>query len=290
MRRMLLRSPAFARDLRAWLKSRRGWPHRSRRRSRSCRLTRRTRPCGRTNCVDRCRLLVVQQGTTPHRIRVCAARGAGGDSPGSVGHARSGLLIPTWPVQQRTRSAPSYSITDKIVMILRIREARGYGPHSLRLTFSDGTTKQVNVHPLLDGPIFEPLQDPPISRAGPWTRSAARSFGPMAGLRSGGPLRVGGRTDVRGQGSVSGIDSGGILNERRSPMLLEYIQAALRHAEYEILPDDGSYYGAIPECNGVYANAEALEDCRDELREVLEGWVLVRLHGNLPLPSIDELC
>jgi hypothetical protein len=44
-------------------------------------------------------------------------------------------------------------------MILRICEARVCGPHSLRLTFNDGTTKQVNVHPLLDGPIFEPLRD-----------------------------------------------------------------------------------------------------------------------------------
>jgi len=45
-------------------------------------------------------------------------------------------------------------------MILRIREARLCGPHSLRLAFSDGTTKQVDVRPLLVGPIFEPLQDP----------------------------------------------------------------------------------------------------------------------------------
>jgi hypothetical protein len=45
-------------------------------------------------------------------------------------------------------------------------------------------------------------------------------------------------------------------------MLLEYIQAALRHAKYEILPDDGSYYGEILECNGVYANASTLEACR----------------------------
>ena len=45
-------------------------------------------------------------------------------------------------------------------MILRIREARVCGPHSLRLTFNDGTAKQVDVHPLLDGPIFEPLRDP----------------------------------------------------------------------------------------------------------------------------------
>lgn len=61
-------------------------------------------------------------------------------------------------------------------------------------------------------------------------------------------------------------------------MLLEYIQAALRRAKYEILPDDGSYYGEIIECAGVYANAKTLEECREELREVLEEWVLFRVH------------
>lgn len=70
-------------------------------------------------------------------------------------------------------------------------------------------------------------------------------------------------------------------------MLIEYIQAALRHAKYEILPDDGSYYGEIPECNGVYANAGTLENCRQELLEILEEWVLFRIHKNLPLPVID---
>jgi predicted RNase H-like HicB family nuclease len=72
-------------------------------------------------------------------------------------------------------------------------------------------------------------------------------------------------------------------------MLLEYIQAALRHANYEILPDDGSYYGEIPECNGVYANAKVLKDCREELREVMEEWVLFRIHKNLQLPIIDGI-
>lgn len=72
-------------------------------------------------------------------------------------------------------------------------------------------------------------------------------------------------------------------------MLLEYIQAALRHAKYEILPDDGSYYGEIPQCNGVHANAKTLEDCREELREVMEEWVLFRAHKNFPLPVIDGI-
>lgn len=72
-------------------------------------------------------------------------------------------------------------------------------------------------------------------------------------------------------------------------MLMEFIQAALRHAKYEILPDDGSYYGEVPVCNGVYANAKTLEDCREELRQVLEEWVLLRVHKNLPVPVIDGI-
>jgi predicted RNase H-like HicB family nuclease len=72
-------------------------------------------------------------------------------------------------------------------------------------------------------------------------------------------------------------------------MLLEYIDAALRHARYEIIQDDGAYYGEIPECNGVYANAATLEVCREELREVLEEWVLFRVHRQLSLPVIDGI-
>jgi predicted RNase H-like HicB family nuclease len=60
-------------------------------------------------------------------------------------------------------------------------------------------------------------------------------------------------------------------------MLMDYLEKAMRHANYEILEDDHSFYGEIPECNGVYSNAENLEDCRRELREVLEDWVLFRI-------------
>ncbi|MBI1848348.1 MAG: DUF2442 domain-containing protein [Candidatus Rokubacteria bacterium] len=34
------------------------------------------------------------------------------------------------------------------------------GRHSLRLKFSDGTRTRVNLLPLLEGPIFEPLHNP----------------------------------------------------------------------------------------------------------------------------------
>ena len=70
-------------------------------------------------------------------------------------------------------------------------------------------------------------------------------------------------------------------------MLSEYLTAALRKARYEILPEDGSYYGEIPGFDGVYATAAALEACREELREVLEEWILLRVSRGLPLPVVD---
>lgn len=72
-------------------------------------------------------------------------------------------------------------------------------------------------------------------------------------------------------------------------MLTEYFRAAIRLARYEILEDDGSFYGEIPGFDGVWANAEVLEDCRDELEEVLEGWIVLSLSNNLPLPTVSGI-
>jgi len=72
-------------------------------------------------------------------------------------------------------------------------------------------------------------------------------------------------------------------------MLSQYIQAAMRQAKYEILSDDGSFYGEIPDFQGVYANAETLEDCREELAEVLEEWIFFRISRNLSLPIVNGL-
>jgi predicted RNase H-like HicB family nuclease len=72
-------------------------------------------------------------------------------------------------------------------------------------------------------------------------------------------------------------------------MLTKYLEAAMRHAQYEILKDDGTYYGEIPECRGVHANARTLEECRSELADALEDWLLFRIHKNLAIPKIDGL-
>ena len=44
-------------------------------------------------------------------------------------------------------------------MILRILDVEVCGPHTLRLSFNDGTHGSVRVLDLLEGPIFEPVRD-----------------------------------------------------------------------------------------------------------------------------------
>ncbi|MGQ0629268.1 MAG: DUF2442 domain-containing protein [Phycisphaerales bacterium] len=46
------------------------------------------------------------------------------------------------------------------VPILRVTTVAVTGPHSLRLSFNDGSDKIVDLAPLLHGPVFEPLRDP----------------------------------------------------------------------------------------------------------------------------------
>lgn len=70
-------------------------------------------------------------------------------------------------------------------------------------------------------------------------------------------------------------------------MLTAYINAALRKAHYEILPEGEGYFGTIDDFAGVWAQANTLEACREELREVLEEWILVGLKMGHALPALD---
>jgi len=62
----------------------------------------------------------------------------------------------------------------------------------------------------------------------------------------------------------------------------------MRAAKYE-LPAGGSCYGSIPGFEGVWADAASVEECRDELEEVLEEWLLLRLSRQLPVPIADGI-
>ena len=69
-------------------------------------------------------------------------------------------------------------------------------------------------------------------------------------------------------------------------MILESIEKALSHARYEIIEDEEPYYGEIPGLPGVYATGRSLEECQENLKHVIEGWILVRREHNLALESI----
>ena len=45
-------------------------------------------------------------------------------------------------------------------MVLHITDAEVCGPYSLDVCFNDGVRKQVDLTPLLTGPVFRPLRDP----------------------------------------------------------------------------------------------------------------------------------
>ena len=72
-------------------------------------------------------------------------------------------------------------------------------------------------------------------------------------------------------------------------MLTNYIRAAIRNARYEILPDDGSFYGEIPGFRGLWANAPTLEACREELESALEDWILIHVADQLQLPVVEGI-
>lgn len=71
-------------------------------------------------------------------------------------------------------------------------------------------------------------------------------------------------------------------------MLTEYIQKALKKAEYEKL-DDGTWYAEIPGFEGVWANRHTIEECRTELLEVLEEWLILKLRDNDPVPEVEGI-
>jgi predicted RNase H-like HicB family nuclease len=72
-------------------------------------------------------------------------------------------------------------------------------------------------------------------------------------------------------------------------VLTAYIQAAMARAHYERLPEDGTFYGEIPGFQGVWANTTTEEECRRELQEVLEDWLLVGLRLRHPLPVVEGI-
>ncbi len=69
-------------------------------------------------------------------------------------------------------------------------------------------------------------------------------------------------------------------------MLSEFIDKQLKKARYKTLKD-GTYFGAVPGVTGVWSNAKHLRDCRKELREVLEEWLLLKVRNREKISGFD---
>jgi predicted RNase H-like HicB family nuclease len=67
----------------------------------------------------------------------------------------------------------------------------------------------------------------------------------------------------------------------------EYIQAALKQAEYDTL-EDGSYMATVPGLQGVIAIGDTLGECCTDLIEVIEEWIVARLEYGYPVPPIGS--
>jgi predicted RNase H-like HicB family nuclease len=67
-------------------------------------------------------------------------------------------------------------------------------------------------------------------------------------------------------------------------MFTEFVLKKMKIAKYELL-EDGTYFGTIPGFRGVWGNARNLEDCREELREVFEDWLMFKIHRHEKIPG-----
>lgn len=72
-------------------------------------------------------------------------------------------------------------------------------------------------------------------------------------------------------------------------MIVDYIEAALRRAHYELIEDETPYYGEVPGLQGVWASGKNLEECRDNLADVVEDWVLIRITHGLTIPPLGHV-
>ena len=70
-------------------------------------------------------------------------------------------------------------------------------------------------------------------------------------------------------------------------MLTEYVAVALGKPRQEMVDDDDPFYGEIPDLKGVWSSGKTLEECRQNLKEVVEGWILLSIKQSLPIPSLD---
>lgn len=69
-------------------------------------------------------------------------------------------------------------------------------------------------------------------------------------------------------------------------VLSQYVEAALRQAEYE-RDENGVVIVRVPEASGFYSQGDTFEEARENLRDAIEGNVIIALQLGLNIPQIE---
>lgn len=76
-----------------------------------------------------------------------------------------------------------------------------------------------------------------------------------------------------------------MVTRLRTFSLLRYVDAALALAEYA-RDENGVVIALVPEASGFFAQGDTFEEARANLRDVIEGNVLLALQLGLPIPGV----
>ena len=68
----------------------------------------------------------------------------------------------------------------------------------------------------------------------------------------------------------------------------QYVQAALQRAVYEA-DEHGVIVARVPGVQGFFSQGETFEEARENLRDAIEGNLILALQMGLPIPSLDKV-
>jgi predicted RNase H-like HicB family nuclease len=71
--------------------------------------------------------------------------------------------------------------------------------------------------------------------------------------------------------------------------LTEYLRAAMAQAQYELVEEDGTFFGTIPGLPGLWGHGPTEAACRLDLQSALEDWIVFSLVNRRPIPVIDGI-
>jgi predicted RNase H-like HicB family nuclease len=69
---------------------------------------------------------------------------------------------------------------------------------------------------------------------------------------------------------------------------LQYLEAAMDHAEYEKM-EDGGWFASIPGFSGLWATGRSIEATRKDLYEALDGWIEITIKTGNRVPAVGDI-